>query len=148
MNSVQVQYHLQCGRIFMVKGASSLSDFRIVTSQSKHKRFLSAFATVNLIFCLFGLTRISLCPLKFKCLQSCCRIDLSAVAVSPKTGLLPKKERKTLIRPNACRKAAFPFFPVPLLKQLRQKFSNKKQQLRFLYLYMWRDLLNSLQPFI
>ena len=110
----------------MVKGASSLSDFRIVTSQSKHKRFLSAFATVNLIFCLFGLTRISLCPLKFKCLQSCCRIDLSAVAVSPKTGLLPKKERKTLIRTNASRKAAFPFFPVPLLKQLRQKFSNKK----------------------
>ena len=67
-------------------------------------------------------------------MQSCCRIDLSAVAVSPKTGLLPKKERITLIRTNACQKGAFPFFPVPLLKQLRQKFSNEKTTLFYIYI--------------
>ena len=43
------------------------------------------------------------------------RISLFAVAVNPRTGVqLFNKERNSEMRPKASRKAAFPFFPIPL----------------------------------
>lgn len=49
------------------------------------------------------------------------RISLFAVAVNPRTGVhLFKKERNSERRPNASRKAAFPFFPIPLRKKKKK----------------------------
>ena len=96
------------------KGVFCFSSLYNDSSQLKHRNCLSACKTVNLLS-LLGLT-IMRSPLFIpRHLIKRFLISLLAVAVSARRGVpLSRQDRNSATRPNASRKAAFPFFPSPL----------------------------------
>ena len=97
------------------KGVFCFSSLYNDSSQLKHRNCLSACKTVNLMLSLLGLT-IMISPLFIpRHLIKRFLISLLAVAVSARRGVpLSRQDRNSATRPNASRKAAFPFFPNPL----------------------------------
>ena len=100
------------------KGVFFLSSLNNHSSQLKHRNCLSACKTVNLLS-LLGLT-IMRSPLFIpRHLIKRFLISLWVVSVSARRGVpLSRQDRNSATRPNASRKAAFPFFQAPFDKKV------------------------------